>query len=217
MTQTNNNSNGKRSKIVLILFILVLVFLGYLLIKLFNNRSAPIADQQKAIEKTALVKIVDQEKLSNNLKSRPEKKVNEANRAEDELSTVYNNRSNELSLAKINTALLAEQAAQQKLKAQIAQSESQMGILMHPYVNSNAQPMSSSTETREVKPAVIWIATKGDQVMASIRQSNNKIVTIHEGMIFPDGTRVRTIGKDNVILVKGEKIQQLILPPDYYE
>jgi type IV pilus biogenesis protein PilP len=217
MNQKSNSSNKKRSKIILILFIFVLVFLGYLLLKLFSNSSAPIAAQQKAIQQTSLVKVVEQAKLSNSLQHKSKEMINKNGETGEGPSTLYNTRSNELSLAKINTALLTEQATQQKLKAQIAQSESQMGLLMHPYVNANTQQVSSSFVNHEVKPSVIWIAMKNGQVIASIRQSNNNIVIVHEGMILPDGTQIRSIDKDSVILIKGEKVQKLILPADYYE
>lgn len=216
MTQKNSLS-GKRSKIVLILFVLVLAFLGYLIIKLFHSHSTSETDQQKTIQQTPLVKVVEQAKLSNSLQDNSNGLNNKNKGMKEELNALYKNRSNELSLAKIDTALLTEQATQQKLKAEIAQSESQMGMLMRSYASSNTKPVPNAFVSRAVEPGVIWIATKNDQLIASIRQSNNNITIVHEGMILPDGTQVQLIGKDNVVLVKNGKAQKLVLSADYYE
>jgi len=217
MNQKNNSSNKKRSKIIFILFVFVLVFLGYLLLKLFSNSTEPMTDQQKSIQQTSLVKVVEQAKLSNSLQARSKAFPDKNKKAEEELNTLYNNRSNELSLAKINTALLTEQATQQKLKTEIAQSASQMGMLMHPYVNANTKSASGSLVSHDIDPGVIWIATKEGQIIASIRQSNGNLALVHEGMILPDGTQIRAIDNNSVTLVKDDKAKKLVLPADYYE
>jgi len=217
MNQKDNSSSKKRSKIILILFVFVIVCLGYLVLKLFSNSTEPMTDQQKAIQQTSLVKVVEQAKLSNSFQDRSKDLPDKNKKAEEELNTLYNNRSNELSLAKINTALLTEQATQQKLKAEIAQSASQMGMLMHPYMNSNTKSAPGSLVSHDINPGVIWIATKNGQVIASIRQSNGSLILVHEGMILPDGTQIQAIDNNSVTLVKDEKAKKLVLPADYYE